>query len=668
MHPSSLPTDIQEPQYKDTFRSGITIDSDPNQIANTVIDDWKTGRSARSVADAKIEDNYGFYRNSIRPKNKPWRGCSNINVPLMQSIIDGAFNNLKQAMLGDSPLFNVVSSGNTPPRTGKVHTAIIRSQFDQFPCYRKTFERMIFQALMQGCWIVYTSWYEKTVSKPTRILVQDPNTGMMVPIIVPKKTVISYPKIDNIDITDIVVSPEADCINSTSGTNPAKWVTIRKQISMIELSNPYLYDQSQVSTIKYPSTNTSPKSDTEQNHLDYLGMQPSHSQLPFHALPYYERWEWIPVRSQSGYEPKLYLFGVVDCEGRPVLVRKQECPYEHYSIPVVWQSLYADHPLYSISMAQKTVEIQKEVNHIHNSRRDSSELAMMKIFKVRAGSRFNKNQSFEPGAFLDVGDENDITQLIVNDQTAITAYQDEQLATQYAEKSTGINPILMASQPISNSNQTATEIVAMRNASNTVIKSIINYWNATGLKELGQQWVSLNQQFYPIDRQIEQKYVPEELTQDLQQGMLQILIDDMAGDTIFKIDLQSDEVLDSMIRQQSVNALQVLAQLPLVQNSQQIQYTLVRHFLNTYDDPELRLPPFEQLMQEQQQMAQSQIQMQYQQTQMEHELKLRERMASEELKSETKISNEVLKQSSALEKEKIKSANKLAVSKKSGAK
>jgi len=626
----------------DQFNINRTIDKtqavgkDHISTARTVMDLWNEGKRAQRDLEQKIIKGEQRYRNEMKPKNQPWKGCSNVNVPVTSATVDVMRTNITASLLGDDPSFVVQAEGDTPYKTGLVHTAIIKSQFHKLPFFRHVLEHWFHKILLHGSSAIYTEWKEYVVPRPTRMVQQDPVTGELKTVIVPRNTLFSYPQISQLDLFNYIISPNANCVNHGRNSNPAQYVIIERALSITALSDPALYNQSAVARLKQ-TDNPDLRNDSIRERDKFIGVNNEYKKIKvgngiFRA---FEHWQWI--------DDRLFMFIVVDNEGEPVLVRQQECPYFHYSIPLIVQNANVEGDIIGTSIPIKVEEPQKELNAIHNQRRDSNTLHLMPLWKVRLGSRFDANQSLFPGAMLGVRDMNDVQPLVNHEQGVVQAYQDEQLANAYLERLTGVNAIVMGQQSPQNINDTATTTVALRSSAMAYLKSIATYWAQSGVKELGNQIVSLNQQFYPIENRIEQKYVPEELEQDLDQGMLQVVLEDMGGSLDFSVKLIPDEVVHNIKRQQVMEGIQVLSALPYVQGNLEIQRSITSKALDVLGIENVTLPSVSEMEQRQQMQARQQIQDQIDQAEFKTDLETEQKLAVQEQKDTAKLNQTLLK-------------------------
>jgi len=573
---------------------------DETTLAQMVHDDWTCGRRRLQPLVELCKDWDRQWDGVMNPKDFPWKNCSNLNVPVTSAIGDTLLSYLVAHLLGQRPYIRVKPRGATSARNAKIMEAVIDDQaYNESNLYPALVEAFL-DGLRYGVWAVIVDWEEIQIDIPCRIAVaqydeKNDIAGYIEQTVMRTKK-ISRPKIVPQNITEIVVSPNATCINRDSVGNPADYVIFHRYFKLDELigksqNNGGVYFN--VDLLK-PS-DTSIKTDEilreKEERLGILGSDCANGDIE--GL---EGWYWYDINGDGKNE--LCIFTVAISDGKPVLIRKQECPYLHYKIPLIWQKLFPERGLYSRSVPAWLKDIQDELNTIHNQRRDAVSLSLLKMWKYRLGSRFDINQELYPGCMVGVIDMNDFEPVVTYEQGIVPAISEEQLLNSYIEKMTGISDYTIGRESENNAYPTATGTMALIHNSNLRIDLITKYWRNGALKELGEFLGELNKQFYPVEERLCPYDTAAFVSGDLDDGMLKVLISDLDGDFKYEYTGNNNLIDKNAERQQAVFLYDLLQNNPLIKDNPDAIYDITKDLLATYGKTDIRIPSPEQINRE----------------------------------------------------------------------
>lgn len=574
---------------------------DETSLATMVYDDWIAGRQRMRTLIEKCKEWDRQWDGIMPPKDFPWKNCSNLNVPITSSIGDTLLATLVQALLGQRPLLKVKPRGDTPARNARIMEAVIDDQAYSDSNLFSALVEAFHDGLRYGVWAVIVDWEDYTVHVPVRVamptLDSDSDTVLFEEDTIIRTKHISRPRIMPQNISEIVVSPGATCINNDGVGIPADYVIFRRFFKMEELQrnaegNGGSYFNLEKLT---PSSRIHDADEILREKEERLGVdQPELCSYDFEGL---EGWYWYDIDGDGTRE--LCIFTVVISDDKPVLIRKQECPYMHYKIPLVWQKLFPERGLYSRSVPGWLKDIQDELNTIHNQRRDAVSLSLLKMWKYRLGSRFDVNQELFPGCMIGVMDMEDFAPIVTYEHGIVPAISEEDLLNQYVQKMTGITDYAMGQESDLNSRPSASGTIALIQNSNLRIDLIAKYWRSGGLRELGELLGELNKQFYPVENKLEPFDMSVFGEDDLDQGMLRVLLSDLYGD--FKYEYIGNHYLidKNAEREQAVFLYELLQNNAIIQQSQKTLYDLTQDILHTFGKHDIRLPSPAQIEHEQ---------------------------------------------------------------------
>jgi len=621
---------------------------------------WRDGKAQNAEFEDLLLKGEKRYRNEP-PLSKPaFKNGSNLNIPITSTTIDSSRNYIVDTLLGDTPMPKITSKGDTPEQNGHILTAYLRSYFASSSSYRQEIEKFIHKTLLHGVSALYIDWYESVSMVTKRGFEVDPETEMIMPVLKQELKKISFPRITQVDIFDIVVSPTSTCINPERGANHAKYVIIKRVFSE-EILKDKAYDQEAVA--KLVSLDDLPnQNDSIKEAQKYLGISSPRNIVEGTNLGY-EGWEcWYYqdeyIEEIDGFIKKLYMYVVIDNKGAPVLVRKQECPYYHYSIPLVIHQDGFDGSFYPLPLPEKIAPIQDEINVIHNQRRDNNYLALSGMWTRKLTGKFDDNQEFGPGAMIDVMDHDDLRPLRYFENGVATSTYDENALNMYLQKLTGISDIMQGLQSGLNPNSTATGTIALRNASLLQIRSKVRSLKDGAMKELLGKMVSLVQQYAPVESKIEKKHVPEELEKDLDQGLLRVLASDLVGEFDYTFDLVPDAVERNMTIQRIREAIQILGTLDIMKGNLKAQRDMIVKCARAFD-LDITVPPIEELEQEQAIALQTQLRAELEMEKAKAEIQTQSRLQTDGAKGKNRITEKVVEGASALEVAKTKTKGNL---------
>ncbi len=564
---------------------------DETSLAQMVYDDWRAGRERMHSLIELCKEADRQWDGVMTPKDFPWKNCSNLNVPITSSIGDTLLAYLVRNLLGQRPLLKVKARGETPQRNAKIMEAVIDDQAYNDTNLFNSMVEAFHDGLRYGVWAVIVDWDEYEIDVPVRIAVSQTNgDGEVIGFeeqTVTKKKIISRPKVTPQNITEIVVSPQATCINNDGVGNPADYVIFRRFFKMDDLvkkstdNGGVYFNIDKLSTQKHSLSFDELLKEKEER----LGI--NRNNITEHDFEGLEGWYWHDINGDGKNE--LCIFTVIIDNGKPVLIRNQECPFRHYKIPLIWQKLFPERGLYSKSVPAWLKDIQDEINTIHNQRRDAVSLSLLKMWKYRLGSRFDANQEIYPGCMIGVMDMEDFSPAVTYEQGIVPAINEEQLLNTYIEKMTGITDYALGRESSSISSPTATGTLALINNSNLRIDLITKFWRNGGLRELGDFLGELNKQFYPIESKLEPINPSLFLETDLDQGMLRILISDLEGDFKYEYAGNHNLIDKNAERMQSVFLYDLLMSNPLIRDNPDSVYDLTKYMLSTYGQNEITL-------------------------------------------------------------------------------
>ncbi len=206
---------------------------------------------------------------------------------------------------------------------------------------------------------------------------------------------------------------------------------------------------------------------------------------------------------------------LVTIAGRQKVVRNTEIPFKHKQYPFV---VGVDTPdpehFWGISTAEMISDLNIELNAIRNNRMDKYNYISNPMWKVKNGSLLDRTElASRQGGIVRLRDVNDLQPLFTKDMNQAD-YVEENNVKQDIQTTSSISDYSLGSGS-SSFNETATGISIISSNADARIIGKVEYLEEEVLKPLGNQWLSLQQQFMKSEEFFYVTGVQYELTREM---------------------------------------------------------------------------------------------------------------------------------------------------------
>lgn len=385
-----------------------------------------------------------LYESDLKPKTFPWKGCSNMNVPLIQPDVDTFHAHINDVIFGVKPITKLsppayVSDPDAKETAQRVESAVYHVQDDMMDL-RSIGDQFNLTSLMTPAGVVKLPWREeyRTVRRVTQEV--DQMTGEPTQSLQDVQE-IKYrgPRPELIEPDNFVIYPL-----TAKSAEDAVLIGDRFRLTPDELnrriaSGYFEKDWCEPVLARKGTQQSRVDNTVEQESLDRDG-------LDYVDSDEYTFWEVITGYDANGDGLVEDCVFVIEAETGTV-VRATVFPYWHgrrYYIPMR-PFLKPSKRFFARCLPQILEHSQLEANSVHNQRVDATTMAMIKAFKGRNGGLDDPDSiEIAPGSVIPMDDVNDLVELQIN--PIVPGADIEQINRIGSERASGVNDIATGRQ------------------------------------------------------------------------------------------------------------------------------------------------------------------------------------------------------------------------------
>ena len=462
------------------------------ELVDRVIQDYDKG----DLGGRKkyYENSLKQYRGELPEKTKPWKGCSNVNVPVTEIVVDTYHANLMDSFFGGYDIVDI-----KPVSANDVDTAAKRKQFLNWQLVneidlQKVIDKVIEISLIYGdCFIKLRYARDVQIKKEVSIQTVIDENGQPVEQEIENEiedVLYDAPKIDVPLPDEIILSPDATGLQKQDCRYIIHRVDITKADYIDRVNNHGYTDidftESKSKDIKqlYQHIRQQLK-DYEQTMYDMQEEDNRVTLVEWHGSYFNE--------AESEYQE---ICAIINPASRTVCTAwKNELGFRPFvrfcPFPV------AGRP-YGRSLSEKLNPLQAQMNTIYNQRNDSAAMRIAAPFFYTAGSDFDPTRfNVEPNGGYPVDNVNNIKwydgpgapNSSYNEEQALWNYIDQLMATSETMKAV-----------LSKQNTTATEVAAAT-ARGSVRFGLIFRRYEKAMTELVWMIAKFNQEYMPPEKE-----------------------------------------------------------------------------------------------------------------------------------------------------------------------
>ena len=460
--------------------------NDDKKTLDKVLRDFQRAQKFTQDRHDEFLEYYKIYRSV---KEQAQKNRSNLFIPYVFAIIETIAPRIVKSVVSNKPFFAVLPNDSYNGDKAKALETLVQYQLETKLNFVRILTNWLKDTLIYGTGIVRTSWTKKTGVRKIRQMLpyMDETTGSveMVPEEVEQEIIlVDAPSIQNVDIFDFFVEPYARSIAE------AGFVIHRMKLSEQEIKdlvkNEY-YTPKALEHIKkikddgeMYANNTNEDSFGDFRKSEAVGYSAGQEISKIEVLEY-----WTNDR----------VIAVLD---RSVVIKNEANPYYHQEKPF---ATIVDIPLsnefYGIGEVETLKELQEELNVIRNQRMDNINLTINQMWKVLRAADVDIDQlKSRSGGVVFVDEMGDIEPLQFANVTG-QAYDEAMIIQKDMDNASGVYDY--ARGRTTDRRETATTANILTSSANERFDLKTILMSEEGLKRLGRQLISLNQQFLETD-------------------------------------------------------------------------------------------------------------------------------------------------------------------------
>jgi len=381
-----------------------------------------------------MEKQRNLYESKLQPKSKPWDGCSNVNVPVIQAHVDTIHAHLNDTICGVDPIVLV----NPPPSDTRPGIKQLGARIEQYlqdvltksMGFGDAYDEVGLESLLAPVAVAKLPWREDY--RVVKRIGLDVQTGEYGPQDT-KQAKHKGPRMELVNLQNFVIYPL-----SAQDVESAMLIGDRFRLSADEIrrrvSQGYFDKDAAERVLTDLDTETTQIVDNgEDDERNREGIDGTDAETAAF-------WEVITGYDVNGDGLNEDCVFIVD-EKNANVVRAKPFPYFHgrrYYIP--FRTHLRPRRFFGISLPHKLEHMNREINAIHNQRTDAITLGLSKSFLRRKGSMTTINDlQVYPGAVNDVDSTDDVKELPLD--VSLPGVDVEQGDREYAERASGVNDI-----------------------------------------------------------------------------------------------------------------------------------------------------------------------------------------------------------------------------------
>lgn len=467
-------------------------EDEEKQVGGYFFEEIRKALASRIELERRWERAYRLYE-GIRPrKDFPWRGASNINIPLVAIHASAIHARFMTSLFTPEPFWRVKSKNPDYQDFATAATEYLDwSQGNEFPFYEAVRD-WAWDSIKVGLGVLKVTW-KKRRGKQLRYEEVPKKSGVMGKIGAMFGATELKVVEDEVDIDD---HPDVESIpthhfvwpNGYHNVQTAPWVCHRMRLSPAQVEA--LYDQGWLhkgkDRIIGAETTIRDRIDIVKDEM--MGYWPT----AYQNIELYEIWAKYKIGNRSEGELQIVMEPLTQ-----TICRINPNPYFHRKRPFVIGRLEVrEHAIPGFGVGDQIGDLNDELNTVHNQTVDATTTATVQMFKVRAGSPAEASiDQIWPGKKIPVSQQDDVTELAMGTLTT-TSFPLEQQVQSYAERRTGISDFNLGREPLPSRRGTATGTMAIIQEGNKKFDYQIRDMRS-GLSEVGMMLLSMMQQNNP---------------------------------------------------------------------------------------------------------------------------------------------------------------------------
>lgn len=426
---------------------------------------------------------YRSYLDSSTTKDfYKWR--SKLFIPATAKAVDGLLPDLLLTLFGPDPFFEIAPREEGDVDQAKIQQAILSSDFYNCDIFLKAYTYLK-QMALYGTTFGKVYWNKDTTTETLIKTFEDQQTGKQTEK-TEKLTVVLHdqPWFEPIDNFNLAWAKNCTNLRDT-------WIIQRSEKSIGEMKAAGVYDN--VNDLETAIVGMKGTSEYEQEVRNWLkGLPSAYNDEEGDARKVELLEYWNEDRSKTA-----------TLAGRFIVVRKlRDNPYGLNYDPFIKTDLWANpFEFLGTGIAEKSRDLQDQLNSEVNQRLDNRALRQNVQFKVRRGANINtRSLRSSPGAIWLTDDMDALDVVNIPDISSNNSFNEENMLEQKIEEITGVTKYSTGAG--ADSRRTATEVNTLTKMSSKGFALHVKIIEESFIKPLIKKFMYLNSRFAEKERTI----------------------------------------------------------------------------------------------------------------------------------------------------------------------
>lgn len=373
-------------------------------------------------------------------KTYPWRGASNLTVPVIGSMVDTIFPRIHATVFGPSTIVTVEEWPEDLADHAKAWEDMLQWVFTNEINLPRVADSWFMEMIVHGTGVVKLTW--ERVERERR---KYDGEGKVLRKVV--EVVRNQPRLTHVPQQDLYIPFTATSIEDAEIVAQDLHPTWG-QLKLKEYNEVYENVDDVTSTAAIDSDDYTKKREEIEERIP---------EFTDRIEGVFECWLDFNLDPNDIPEPLLVTYHLPS----QTLLRVQPNPYNHARKPFREVVYFPRHNrFYGMGLARQLMAIQDEISTIHNQRIDNSTIANTRMWKVVAGSRADQSfQGAAPGLKITVDSLDEIDALPMGD-VGNSIMEGERIALQYAQQRSGVSDFVSGFDTGGSDRQTATQFTS----------------------------------------------------------------------------------------------------------------------------------------------------------------------------------------------------------------
>ena len=436
---------------------------------------------------------YKAYRGILEPKSFPWKGCSNINIPISTICVDTTVAALINSLFSVDPLFQSEAYAEATEETlqaaKKIQNFFRYATNEEIEDFYLVLMEWATQAGIYGTGIAKLIWLTEREKRGyyENNVIFDRNNQPIIKRGIQWREEISYdaPYLSVVDLENFVA--------------PYGSKNIRNSLFVAEkffLPIPLLQQRMKDGWYEKHDITYQVREENEIEEVQNEAQGIFISDASFEGVYCWDYWGYAPLDGDIEVRAHIVLV-----DGQPIILRQEENPYFHYQPPYL-KINFTQEPnrFWGIGIIEPIYPLQEAVNTIHNQRIDNMSLIINKAFTFVADGVITSEDDIQvyPGAKIEVNDHDSLRILEMGD-VKLSSERQEALLIDYIQRQTGITDLNLGVFPTTARRTPATSVLAVMGEGSKKLEMRVKAFREP-LKQMADMLKILYYQFLPEDR------------------------------------------------------------------------------------------------------------------------------------------------------------------------